>query len=173
MEALRQTPTEPAARTLDLIYGDDGMCIAAWGPLLVGVWWRDATVQDLEGFRSAQRALIEAHGMVSTMTILRHPLSLTVDDEIREAGTQRVRDFGACTLASALVVEETGLRANFFRSVVTGMYLNARTQTQYKLLGSIREAAQWVVAIPGTELRLRGEVDALCLAVQQLADRSS
>ena len=171
MQALRQNPQLLTRRFLELLYGDDGMCIAAWGPLLVGVWWREPAQRDLEAFRSAQYALVEEHGMVSTLSVLRHPLSLSVDEGLREAETHRIRDLGACTLASAFVVEERGLRANFFRSVVTGMYLNARTPTQYLVSDTVGEAVQWLVGSPGTEIRLRSEVDALVSSVEQLADR--
>ena len=146
MEALRQTPSPSASRTLDLTYGDDGMCIAGlgtlagWGVVARGDGARLGSLSF--GSASAHRRSRNGEHDDHSSTSLVPSGRLT---KYARPGTQRVRDFGACTLASALVVEATGMRANFFRSVVTGMYLNARTQTQYKVLGSISEATQWVV----------------------------
>lgn len=171
MDVLNATRPAPLTHELELIYGDDGMCVSSWGALLIGVWWRPSTLREMEILAESQRALIEEQGMVSTLSVMRHELSLRVDEEMRSRGAEMAREFGPNTLGAATVVEASGMRANVFRSVVTGIYLTARTQTQYQVLSSIREGVQWVLKIPGTEAKLCTQGNSIVPAVQGLADR--
>ena len=122
-----------------------GFCVADSGPLVVSIWTRTAVGEDVDLVGKVQRQVLDEYSKCIVVTIIRAPLSMAVDDEVREKGQAIIRDCGDATLRNVLVVEGGGLRANFFRSVVTGLYFLSRKSSAQKVSASIDEAMDWAL----------------------------
>lgn len=120
-----------------------GFCVANLGPLIVAIWTRTAVGEHVDLIGEAQREILREHGKCAVISIIRAELSMSVDDEVRAKGQDNIRDFGDSTVRNVLVVEAGGLRASFFRSVVTGLYFLTRKSSAQKVCSNLTEAVEW------------------------------
>ncbi|MCR9160725.1 MAG: hypothetical protein ACE37F_20565 [Nannocystaceae bacterium] len=147
-----------------------GFCVAYGGPLIVPVWTRTATAEHVDLVADAQRQLLREFPKFVILTVIRAKLSMSVNDDVRERSRANVDEFGERTVRSVMVVEEGGLRASFFRSVVTGVYFLSRNSKKQRVCTSIDDGLAWLFesidagaeGLPhigaGTAARLRGDV---------------
>ncbi len=147
-----------------------GFCVAYGGPLIVPIWTRTATAEHVDLVADVQRHVLREFPKFIVLTIIRAKLSMSVHEDVRERSRANVDEFGDRTVRSVMVVEEGGLRASFFRSVVTGVYFLSRNSKSQKVSTSIDDGLDWLFEpleagseeFPhfglGTAARLRGDV---------------
>lgn len=156
---------------MNLCHDEQHFCVARRCGLVVVVWGREVEAADLERLAKTQREVIAEHGHCLVMSIIRAGLSMSVKDDVRRAGEQNLRDFAATTLGSAMVVEAGGIRASFFRSVITGIHLATRSKVQQKVFDNIDEAVGWLMARPGVDMATFGASQETVAKAYELADR--
>lgn len=146
-------------------------CVASHGCFVVVVWGREVEADDLERLSEVQRAAVAACEHCAVLSIIRAGLTMAVNDDVREASQRNLREFTDVTLGSAMVVEAGGMRASFFRSVITGIHLVTRSKVPQKVFDNIDEAVRWLLSQPGLDPTTASSVDDILAGVQQLADQ--
>ena len=159
-----------SASLLEIRREAEGFCVASRGCLVVVVWGRDVVAQDLELLSEVQREVVASVGHNVVLSIIRAGLSMSVNEGVREGGQANLREFQDATLASVMVVEAGGMRAAFFRSVVTGIHLVTRTKVEQRVFDSIDEGVRWLLARPGVDPQTVAERDALIAEAFRVAD---
>ena len=155
---------------LQLHHEEQGFCVASHAHLLVMVWGRDARGTDLEHLAERQQQVIDTHGFAQVLSVIRAGLSINVPEEVREASKDNVKRFSADTRGSATIVEIAGVRAAFFRSLVTTLTLLTRSPMPQKVFTSIDEGMDWLLSLPGTNPEQLGSPTQLRASVYALAD---
>lgn len=121
-----------------------GFCVGSVGPMVVSVWTRTAAPEHIDLIGQVQEQVLATHPKCVVASILRAELSMSVDEEVRQKSRGIIERLGDRTLRSVLVVERTGLRAAFFRSVITSVYFLLRTSTSQKISASLDEGLDWL-----------------------------
>lgn len=155
---------------LQLHHEEQGFCVASHAHLLVMVWGRDARGSDLEHLAKVQQGLIDTYGFAQVLSVIRAGLSINVPEEVREASRDNVKRFSADTRGSATIVEVAGVRAAFFRSLVTTLTLLTRSPMPQKVFTTIDEGFDWLRSLPGTNPERLGSPVQLRTGVYALAD---
>ena len=156
---------------LQLHREEQGFCVASHAHLLVMVWGRDARGSDLEHLAEVQQRVIDTYGFAQVLSVIRAGLSINVPEEVREASKDNVERFSADTRGSATIVEIAGVRAAFFRSLVTTLTLLTRSPMPQKVFTNIDEGLDWLRSLPNTKTEQLGERTQLKAGVYALADR--
>lgn len=141
------TPARPQPamyETLAIRTEQPGFCVAHGGPLVVPVWTRTAVGEHVDLLAEAQRHVLREFPVIIVLTIIRAKLSMSVREDVRARGRANVAEFGDRTVRSVLVVEEGGLRASFFRSVVTGVFFLSRNSRSQRVSSSIDDGLEWL-----------------------------
>lgn len=146
-------------------------CVARDRALVVVVWGRDVIADDLAQLSEVQREVVGAYEHCVVTSIIRAGLSLAVKEDARKAGERNLAEFEGYTLGSAMVVEAGGLRASFFRSVVTGIQLVTRSAVPQKVFHNIDDSMRWLLAFPGVDPSTAQNVDELIAGAYALAER--
>jgi hypothetical protein len=149
----------------------DHFCVARRGPLVVVVWGREVEGPDLERLSEVQREVVAAFGHCLVLSIVRAGLTMMVKDEVRKGGENNLREFGSTTLGSAMVIETGGLRASFFRSVITGIQLVARSRVPQKVFDNIDEALRWLLSQPKVDVATSGAIEEILVGVYAAAEQ--
>ena len=138
--------TQPAAYDRLAVHSErPGFSVACVGPLVVPIWTRTATGEDVDLIGEAQRAVLRHHPKFLVLSIIRAALSMSVDDEVRERSRANVDEFGDHTVRSVLVVEGGSIRASFFRSVITGVYYLSRSSSSQKVFSTVDDGLDWLL----------------------------
>lgn len=145
--------------------------IAAHGCLIVIVWGRVVEVGDIKALTEVQHEIVDRYGCCLVLSVIRAGIKMTVDDEVRKASEANLRDFEPYTRGSAMVVEAGGLRASFFRSVMTGITLVTRSPVPQKIFDNIGDAVLWLVDRDTVDRKMLDEIDVLVTGAYGLADR--
>ena len=136
---------QPDAYDRLAVHGErPGFCVAHVGPLVVPIWTRTATAEHVDLIGEAQRDVLLHYPKFIVLSIIRAPLSMSVDDEVRERSRANVDEFGEHTVRSVLVVEGGSIRASFFRSVITGVYFLSRSSASQKVTSTIDDGLDWL-----------------------------
>lgn len=139
------SPSQPLVYDTLAVHSERaGFCVGHAGPLVVGVWTRTATPEHVDLVGTAQRDVLRSHSKFVVLSIVRAELSMSVDDEVRERSRSNVEEFGDNTVRSVLVIESGGLRASFFRSVITGVYYMTRSSAAQRVSSNIDEGLDWL-----------------------------
>lgn len=143
--------------------------IGVQGCMIVVVWGRVVEVGDIKALTAVQYETVDRYGCCLVLSVIRAGIKMTVDDEVRKAGEVNLKEFERFTRGSAMVVEAGGLRASFFRSVITGIHLIARSPVPQKIFDNIDDAVLWLADRPGVD---RTTLDELTLvpSVYAMAD---
>ena len=155
---------------LQLHHREQGFCVASHAHLLVMVWGRDARGTDLEHLAERQQQVIDTHGFAQVISVIRAGLSINVPEEVREASKDNVKRFSADTRGSATIVEIAGVRAAFFRSLVTTLTLLTRSPMPQKVFTNIDEGLDWLRSLPDTKPEQLVSRSQLHAGVYALAD---
>lgn len=138
------SPQPATYETLAVHSERPGFCVAHGGPLIVPIWTRTATAEHVDLVANVQREVLQEFPKFIVLTIIRAKLSMSVRDDVRERSRANVDEFGDRTVRSVMVVEEGGLRASFFRSVVTGVYFLSRNSKSQKVSTTIEDGLDWL-----------------------------
>jgi hypothetical protein len=150
---------------------EQGFGLATYRSLIVVVWGRTVRLPDIQALTKVQRELIDRYGHFAVLTIIRAGLLMSVDDEVRRLSENNLREFQAFNRGNSMVVEAGGLRATFFRSVMTGIQLLARSPVPLKVFDNIDEAVHWVLDRPNIDPVVVAASDPIIAAAFELADR--
>ncbi len=156
---------------MQIVHEAESFCVAQFGPLAVVVWGRVVEGPDLARLGVVQRKAIKEFGHCVVLSIIRAGLEMTVNEDVRAGGRQNLREFEHVTLGSALVIEAGGMRASFFRSVITGIHLLARSKVPQKVLDNIDEGVRWLVERPGLAPEFPPQIDAIIAGAHKLANQ--
>lgn len=139
------SPQPATYETLAVHSERPGFCVAHGGPLVVPIWTRTAVAEHVDLVADLQRQVLREFPKLIVLTIIRAKLSMSVREDVRERSRASVDEFGDHTVRSVMVVEEGGLRASFFRSVVTGVYFLSRSSKSQKVSTSIDDGLDWLL----------------------------
>lgn len=121
------------------------MRLGAVGPVLVAVWFREATVPAFELLLAEQQALAREFGKVTYLAVAlempRMP-SKEANDWMRAKG-----DFGGTVRETIVLILARGLAAVFVRSVAAAASLF--TREKYRVVKSVADAARAVRELEG------------------------
>ncbi len=181
-------PDQPATyETLAVRSERPGFCVAHGGPLIVPIWTRTATAEQVDLVADVQRHVLREFPKFVVLTIIRAELSMSVPDDVRERSRANIDEFEDRSVRNVMIVEEGGLRASFFRGVVTGVYFLSRKTKSQKVATSIDEGLDWLFEPllagqdglsldPHAAARLRADVkrfaDDVCERYPPIADPS-
>lgn len=160
-----------SASPMAIRWEEPGFCVAAHDSLVAVIWGRDARREDLEQLANAQRAAVDTHGHCAVMTVIRAGLSMSIGDGVREASEDNLREFADVHRGSALVVEAGGLRAAFFRSVITSVQLLARSPVSQKVFNNIDDSVTWLLEQPGMPADMPAARDEIIAGIYEIAER--
>lgn len=145
--------------------------IAAHGCMIAVIWGRVVELGDIKALTEVQHEIIDRYGCCLVLSVIRAGIKMTVDDEVRQASEANLREFAQFTRGSAMVVEAGGLRASFFRSVMTGIQLVTRSPVPQKVFDNIGDAVLWLVDRPTVDRKMLDEINPLVTGAYELADR--
>lgn len=156
---------------MQTVHVAERFCVAHFASLVVVVWGRVVEGPDLERLGVVQRQTVAEYGHCLTLSLIRAGLEMTVAEDVRVGGRKNLQEFEHVTVGSATVIEAGGLRASFFRSVITGIHLLARSKVPQKVLDNIDDGVRWLLERPGAGPELAAQTDAIIAGVHELADR--
>jgi hypothetical protein len=119
--------------------------LGALGPVLVAVWFREATVASFEVLLAELQTLAKEHGQVTyvpvALSVPQMP-SKEVNDWMKTKG-----DFGGAVRGTVITILARGLSAVLARSVIAAASLF--TKEKYTVVKSLAEAAEAVRKVEG------------------------
>lgn len=133
-----------------------------WGPLLVVIHAEFPDADDFRRVRGICHEIVEAHGSVTSLTVMGGGLPMSVDPEVRAASARLTREFRDTSVARAIVIPDDGLRGSFFRSVVAGFGLVARANVPQRVFQAPRPALEWLAEV---DPRLAGQPGTIATAI--------
>jgi hypothetical protein len=146
--------------TIRMLKETSDLRLGTIGPVLVAVWFREATVASFEVLLAELQTLAKEHGKVTYVPIaLSVPNMPTkeVNDWMKQKG-----DFGGAVRGTVITILARGLSAVLARSVIATVSLF--TKEKYTVVKSLAEAAQaarelegqpkWVSELAGLEADL-------------------
>ena len=124
------------------------------GPVVVSVWYAEATVDALQALNAQQRKLIAQYGRLSSvsvaMTIPRAP-GADVAEQLKETE----KEFKGTSLGTVVVVLERGLAAIIARSFIAVASLI--TSSPITVVKTLEEAVEKLRAMPGQPPEVLGQ----------------
>jgi hypothetical protein len=139
------------------IVSEDLFALAGWHNVLVGVWYSDGTLAQIDALRVQQ---LRFHQRFPTgynlITVLRpdRPTGRP-SDAVMAAATRLKREMDPFVLANVVVMEKTGLTAALMRSVVTAVNMISGSKTPSRVMQSLEEAVEWMARAPGQDPLVR------------------
>jgi len=124
------------------------------GPVLVSIWYSQASLNELQLLAEQQRTLVARYGIISTLSIaVRVPQA--PGPEASEWIKQTDKEFKNSTRGSVVVVLERGLAAIIVRSFLAAASLI--TTNVMHVVKTIEEAAAKVQSLPGQPAEIVGD----------------
>ena len=154
---------------LEISFASPKFTVAHWGPLLVNVWYREATAADLDIVGPHERELVKAHpGGISVLTVLKQVnLTAPPGDDLRQAAARLTVEFAPYLRCNATVLQADGLVGSVARTFITGINLLAKNQAPTKVFKEIGDAVAWIAALPKQPTSLATEQRAITEALEQ------
>ena len=115
------------------------------------------TVRDLEVMEGIHREMHPGNlGRISAITLVRDMVGIPrIDDATRGRMVDLSRDLQPYVMASAVVLEGTGLQTSMARSLITFITMLTKRKTPHRAFGRLEDAFTWLAEIPGQEALLR------------------
>jgi hypothetical protein len=128
--------------------------IGHMGPMMVSVWYSQASLSALQTLAEQQRKLIAEYGTISTLSIaVRVPRA--PDPEASEWIKTSDKEFKGTSRGSVVVVLERGLAAIIVRSFLVAASLV--TTNAMHVVKTIEDAAVKVKSLPGQPAEIVGD----------------
>jgi hypothetical protein len=120
------------------------------GPLAVCVWRGPATVPALRALVRSQEALVERHGRISTLAVVRPFKHLCrPDPEVEDLERELVTTFSPRSVGTAVVIEGSGAAAAI--SHVARARLLPHCASPNEAFGRVADALRWLAQLPGQD----------------------
>lgn len=156
---------------MEICRDEPGFGIAVHGCMIAIIWGRVVELDDIKALTAIQHETVDRYGCCLVLSVIRAGIKMTVDDEVRKASEANLREFEQFNRGSAMVVEAGGLRASFFRSVMTGIHFVTRSPVPQKIFDNIGDAVLWLVDRPTVDAKMLDEINPLVVGAYELADR--
>jgi hypothetical protein len=163
--------TSPGMGGMEIRRDEPNFGIATHGCMIAVIWGRVVELGDIEALTEIQHEIVDRYGCCLVLSVIRAGLKMTVDEEVRKASETNLRKFEQFTRGSAMVVEADGMRASFFRSIMTGITLVTRSSVPQKIFNNIGDAVLWLVDRPTVDGKMLDEINPLVTGAYAMADR--
>ncbi len=128
--------------------------IGHYGPVMVSIWYAQASLNALQLLAEQQRTLVARYGTICTLSIA-VKVPQAPGPEASEWIKQTDKEFKNSTRGSVVVVLERGLAAIIVRSFLAAASLI--TTNVMHVVKTIEEAATKVQSLPGQPLEIVGD----------------
>jgi hypothetical protein len=156
---------------MEIRHDAPGFGIGVHGCMIAVVWGRVVEIDDIEALTKIQHTTVDQHGCCLVLSVIRAGLKMTVEDDVRKASEVNLREFEQFNRGSAMVVEAGGLRASFFRSVMTGIHFVTRSPVPQKIFDNIGDAVLWLADRPTVDAKMLDDINPLVIGAYEIADR--
>lgn len=131
-------------------YENDSVRYGSLGPLSVSVYLGNVTREALEHFDTMQHTLVQSHGRIATLSIIRQTtMMLKVDDSVRKFGIELGVKCEDQVHTAAIVIQTKGLAAVMVRTFFSGFFMLSRSKMETRIFSDLPEALAWMKSKPG------------------------
>lgn len=140
-----------------IVSPDQNVAFGFMPRVVVAVWRKDVTPEQLNAFGTELRAFIprcEGKGYAS-ITVIEPTISLRMPDNVRKQSETLQREMAPHIKCMSYLVEAQGFIAATARTVASGFTLITRAPYPLKVFGSLMECAAWAgpyVDVPDREI---------------------